>query len=311
MSFSFEQKRGYASLLIVFAAVLWGTMPLFVTRLSALSLSSGEMLFYRAFLGALLMGGFMLCKDRSLFRIRLRDIWIFFGSGVLSFAAFSAAYAESIQRSSPAVAAALLYTSPAFLVVLSRLFFKERLTPEKCLAVLFVIGGAMTVSGLFFGGVSSPAGILFGLFSGLGYSLYTVFSRVGLRRYKTVTVTFYTFVCATAASLPFVRVPTLEAGFASLDGFLFMLLYAAVTAFLPYITYTAGLRATPPAVAGILATLEPVVAALFGVWLLHEPMTPYKCIGILLILCGVLLPELASIRERKPIPQNESDRKEL
>ncbi len=296
MNCSFEPKKSKRhALLILAAAVLWGTTPLFVTRLALLSLSSYEMLFYRAGFAVLWMAGYMLFRDRSLFRIRLRDTWIFVGSGVLAFAFFSFCYSESIRQSSPAVAAALLYTAPAFLVFFSAWLFGERLTAYKLLAVLFVTVGAFTVSGLFLGGAFSPAGVLLGLLSGFGYALYTVFSRIGLRRYSSLTVTFYSLLFAFLVSLFFIRPSTLAVGFSEPSGFLTVLLYSTVTCLLPYLLYTAGLSQTPPAVAGILATVEPVVAALFGVFLLAEPFTPFKAIGILLILSGVLLPEAKSL----------------
>ena len=285
-----KKKKTLAVLLVLLAAVLWGVTPLYVVWLSSLRLGSAEMLFFRGGIAVLVIGLFILCKNPRWFLFRLKDVWIFLGSGVLSFATFSFAYSEAIRRASPSVAAALLYTAPAFVILFSSGFFRERMTAGKWASVLLAVLGAFTVSGIFSGGGLSPDGILFGFLSGFGYALYTIFGRFGALRYHPLTVTFYTFLLSTLASLPFCR---LDLAFSALTAgpyeALTVISYAVVTCVLPYVCYTAGLRSMEAGRAGILTTVEPVVAALVGIFLLKEEVTPYKLIGILLILAGVLL----------------------
>ena len=54
-----------------------------------------------------------------------------------------------------------------------------------------------------------------------------------------------------------------------------------------FILYLIGLRRTPPALASIVATIEPVTASLFGVIVLGEILAYSQVLGMLLILVTV------------------------
>ena len=69
---------------ILLAGILWGCMGLFVRPLSQKGLNSWDIVFLRAVLTAVCMGIFLLIYDRRLFRIKLKDIWCFLGTGLLS-----------------------------------------------------------------------------------------------------------------------------------------------------------------------------------------------------------------------------------
>ena len=58
---------------------------------------------------------------------------------------------------------------------------------------------------------------------------------------------------------------------------------------LPYIFYTKGLSQVEPGRASIMASLEPVVAALVGVGAFGEPMRLLTAAGILCVLAGVYI----------------------
>ena len=66
-------------------------------------------------------------------------------------------------------------------------------------------------------------------------------------------------------------------------------LTALVTAVIPFLSYTLGLRTVEASRAGILATIEPMVATLIGILVFAEPLTLLSGLGILLILAAVVL----------------------
>ena len=70
---------------------------------------------------------------------------------------------------------------------------------------------------------------------------------------------------------------------------LFCCLTALVTAVIPFLAYTLGLRTVEASRAGILATIEPMVATLIGILLFSEPLTLLSGLGIMLILAAVIL----------------------
>jgi drug/metabolite transporter (DMT)-like permease len=58
---------------------------------------------------------------------------------------------------------------------------------------------------------------------------------------------------------------------------------------LPYLFYTKGLAQVESGKASIMASLEPVVAAVVGIAVFHEPMSALTAIGIALVLSGVVI----------------------
>ncbi len=279
---------------ILLSALLWGTLGVFVTYLRKAGFGTLQIVFLRASVSTVLLGLFILLRDRSKFRIALRDLWIFIGTGLISFTLFTVCNQISMRLCSLSIAAALLYTSPAFILIFSAIIFRERFTSAKVIAIGVTVFGCFLVSGLLTpGAVISVPGILAGIASGLCYGLYSIFGTFGVRKYDSLTVTFYTFLLASAASLFFADIPSMPAVFASADWVLpLVLTFGPVTCLLPYLFYTAGLSGVEPGTAGILATLEPVVSALLSVMIFHEEMNWQKVLGIVFILGSVMIVNL-------------------
>ena len=74
-----------------------------------------------------LVGLYLLIFARDKLRVRLRDLWCFAGTGIVSLLLFSWCYFSGMQEASLSVMAVLLYTSPAFIVQL-KYFPAQRLS---------------------------------------------------------------------------------------------------------------------------------------------------------------------------------------
>jgi drug/metabolite transporter (DMT)-like permease len=62
-----------------------------------------------------------------------------------------------------------------------------------------------------------------------------------------------------------------------------------ITFVLPYVLYSSAIKVLPAGTASALSIVEPMAATLFSVFLFHEKLTLYSCIGIVMILMAVLL----------------------
>ena len=267
-------------------------MGLFVRRLDSFGFSSIQIVSIRVTLAALIFCLLLLVKDPSGFRIAVKDIPLFLGLGFGSILFFTVCYFTAITMMPLSTAAILLYTSPIWIMLMSVLFFREKLTGQKILALLLAFAGCVLVSGISGEGMSLK-GLLIGLGAGFGYGLYSILGTVALRRYSPYTVTTWTFVFAAVGSWLICRPADMLAKFAAAENLpgliLFCILTALVTAVIPFLAYTLGLRTVEASRAGILATVEPMVATLFGVLVFSEPLTLLSALGMLLILASVIL----------------------
>ena len=294
-----DKKSGYhtkGSALVLAGASLWGLIGLFNRTLMGAGLSPQSIVLIRNLGGLAVLALVLALWKREAFRVSPRHLGWFFGTGVVSVLLFTWCYFSCQEQCSLAVAAILLYTSPAFVVVLSALLWRERLTGRKLAALALTFGGCVLVTGVLGGGAQiTPQGFLLGLGAGFFYALYSIFGRFALAHYGPYTVTLYTFLFAGVGSLVFLDPVELGAAFGQKGLAWVALGLVVVSTVLPYLLYTAGLARIESGRAAILASVEPVVAALVGVLAFHEAMSPAMGLGILCILGAVLL-----LRERAP-----------
>ena len=276
---------------VLAAGTFWGTMGFFARSLYAAGFGPLEVAQTRITTGLVFVGLYILLFNRSLFRVKWKDIWCFLGTGIVSLLLFSTCYFSALNYTSLAVAAILLYTAPFFVMLMSLLLFKEKMNGKKVFALVLAFTGCVLVSGVGGDEEFSWIGILLGLGSGFFYALYSIFGRYAINRgYGAWTMTFYTFLfcsvgCAFLCDWQVIGT-SVQADNSVL---LWVLGLGFVTAFLPYVLYSMGLESIESSKASILASVEPVVSALFGVFVFHETLTAWGIIGILMVLGAIVV----------------------
>lgn len=276
------------TLCTIFAGVLWGTISVFLKNLSSSGLSLIQITACRAIFSSFFLFVYFLVKDKNLLKIKLKDIWMFVGTGVVSLTFFSLCYFSTILESGASIAVILLYTSPIFILLLSAILFKEKITRIKLFALILTFVGCIFVTGIGGENHLSAKGLFIGLCAGFGYALYSIFSRFALEKYKPLTVTFYTFVFSSISLLPFCNVVEICSSFSE-KSLLFLIGIALVCTVLPYIFYTFGLSGLETGKAAILVTVEPLVGSLIGIFVWKENLDMLKLIGIIMIFIAVIL----------------------
>lgn len=282
-----NQKK--AALAVLLSGTLWGIINLFTKKLSAGGLSPLQIASVRLFVAAPLFTLLLFLASPDKLKIRLRDAWMFVGTGVISVVLFNCFYFYTTVHSQASVSVVLLYTSPVFVMLLSAWLFHERITRRKIAALIATIVGCVLVAGLFGSGYFiKPTVLLTGLSSGFFYALYTIFARVAVRRYDTLTVTAYTFLFGMAASIPLGRGTVSH--LSSSPSLLFWCLGIGIfCTVLPYVLYTWALSRMEAARAAILVAVEPLVGALIGILCFHEEVGWAKLCGMALILSAIVL----------------------
>lgn len=274
------------------AGMLWGaTLGLYGRFMSALGFTAMQTTAIRMLVSALVFLLYGLFFNRSILKVALQDCWMFIGSGIVSIGAFCYFYFTSLEYVALSVASILLYTSPIFIMLLSALLFKERITRIKVLAMVLALSGCVLVSGLLERTGAVPLyGVAMGLLAGFAYSLYSIFARYALKKYNALTINLYTFVFAMLATLPLGgAVETIAMLTSSIRPLAVGLIGSLLCSAAPFFLYTKGMETVDTGKAGILATTEPMVGALVSVFILKEPMSLWGALGIALVLTAIVL----------------------
>ncbi len=271
---------------VVLAAVMWGVIGIFTRVLAVAGLSSVQTAGIRSILSMVIISFFVFFKDKSLFKISIKDIWMFVGTGVCSLTFFNLCYFSAINILDLSIASVLLYTAPCFVMIMSAFVFKEKITKGKIFAFVTAFIGCALISGL--SGSFNVKGIILGLLSGFGYALYSIFARIALKKYNTYTITLYTFITSSVALLPFCRAGELLSFASDVSVLFWMLLLSIISTVLPYILYTEGLKKISATKASIIAFIEPVTATITGAIMFNEEITMVIIVGMLLVLASIV-----------------------
>ena len=277
----------------ILSGILWGSTGLFVRTLSDMGMNSFTIMFSRVFLATIMMLVALLIYDRSLLKIRLRDLWVFLAASLIGTLGLNLCYNESISRLTLSLAAVLLGLAPVFVLLLAAVFFGEKITLKKFGCMLLAILGCTLVSGIFeetSGMQWSVSGILIGVLSGFFYALYSIFSRIAMNRgYHALTITFYCLLLISAVLIPFAdwsSVGTVLEQNPPKYGTL-MFLHSLCASVLPYALYNLALNHMETGKASILASAEPVAAMLFGLFFFSEIPTVLSLTGLALTVVAL------------------------
>ena len=285
-----------SAILVIVAGISWGSSCLFVHKLTEMGFSSLQCTAIRIFFAAIILNLMLLIKGRGIkfYKISLRSYLLAAVTGVCSVFAMSAFYYACMTRTSAAVSVILLYTAPVFVMIMSLIFFKEKLSVQKMIAFVVAIVGCALVSGIASGVSASLGGIVFGLLSGFSYSIYGILATIFMKR-NSEPLTFSTlcFTFAAVAAVVSCRpVQVIEIVTRQPDLLTTLLLFVALSAFtavIPFVLYTEGVSRLSPSVASILAFSEPVTGALFGVAVLGQKLDVFGIVGMLLVIAAIVI----------------------
>lgn len=277
--------------LVIIAGIFWGMIGIFTRNLSVYGLTSIQITFLRNLMAAIILFIYIYLKDKESLKIAPKDIWIFIGTGVLSIAFFNVCYFKTIEMTSLSVAAVLLYTAPAFVLVMSSIFFKEAFCLKKLFALILAFAGCFLTTGILGSNPNiSSMGLLIGLGSGFGYALYSIFGTVASRKYNSYTISLYTFIFAAISLFPLCQISDLcRLSIKHIPILPLSIGLAVISTIIPFLCYTLGLQKMEAGRAAILAFSEPLFASIVGVVVFNEALTLTNILGILMIFLSIAL----------------------
>ena len=285
--------KKFAPFLIIIAGICWGAIGIFVRKLNSFGIQSLEIVDVRAIVSAFLIGVLLLVYNKKLLYIHPRHLWTVFGTGVAGIIFFNLCYFSTIKASSLSVAAVLLYTAPIFVMLLSSLLFKERITKKKVFCLGLSLIGCVMVSGIFDGTATLDGkGFVVGLGAGLGYALYTIFTRYALIYGEhPLTIQFYTFLFGAIggyfiSDIEIIKLSVMTYGSGPI---VFILGIGIFCTAIPNVLYNYGLKYVDNGTTSIMASVEPAMAIIFGIIFFHEIPSPVAAIGMIFSLTSIIL----------------------
>lgn len=235
----------------------------------------------------------MLVAIRRPGRLDRRTILTCIGLGGVGYAVQALSYFGAVAVMDAGLAALLVYTYPAIIVVIGFLTRRESPTRKRLVALGCSAAGMLLLLGLGGFAAVSPVGIGLGLTAGVTYAIYTIVAS------SLPPEADATLLMAIVASSALVSV----AAFATVTGqplglspepvvLGWVLTYVLVGTILAMLLHQSGITRVGASTGGILSSIEPLVAAGAVAVVYGETMTPVQVIGGLAILAGVVVVQL-------------------
>lgn len=287
--------KKFVPILPILSGIFWGGGGIFIRRLMELNINSYSIVSSRVIVASIIFFIGLFIYDKSLVKIKLKDLWIFVCAGILGILGLNICYNESIRELSLSLSAVLLSLAPIFVLIFASIFFKEKITLRKILCMILALIGCFLASGILETNESMNCtylGIFIGLLGAFCYGLYSIFSKLAiLRNYNTLTVTLYALLSISVILFPFTDWKTISnvivdngAGMV-----VFMIMHSLFTSVFPYAFFTISLGYMDAGKASILASGEPIAATIFGLLFFNEIPTVLSVIGVLLALTALTL----------------------
>ena len=280
-SASSRARVGYV--LLALAAFFWGLNGPFARHFFSLGLTVPELAFLRCATGVFCFG--LHAVLRKEWRITATDFpkLLFFGMACMGL--FTLSYQTSVHESGAALAVVLLYTAPAWVALLSRVFLKHRLSRRTLAAIGVAMAGVflITLTG-------SPDtrlswfGVTTGLVSAFLYALHFPWNFHWRSIYSPVVLYAYATLGGAVFLFPFVE-------FTARPVLVWLQVFPglALSTYLPYLCYGLGMRSVNPTPAAVIVNLEPVVACLVAYLWWNEQFTLSGWLGAGLVIGAVFL----------------------
>jgi drug/metabolite transporter (DMT)-like permease len=235
--------------------------------------------------------------------------------GVVGVALTQFLYYVAIGRLPVGIALVFEMTAPVFIALYVRLVRREQVRSRLWTALALSLSGLVLVAQVWQGGGSlDPLGVAAGLVAALCLAAYYLLGERGAAVRDPVTLTTWSFVAAAlfwAVAAPWWRFDTavlgrsvpVSLGSLQLPVWVLVAWIVVLGAVVPFWLSLAALRHLPPTAAGIVATVEPVLASVVAWLWVQQVLTGWQIAGGVVVLTGIVLAQTARTAAVGPLPE--------
>lgn len=274
---------------MIAAMLIFGTIGVVV---SAMGLPSPVIAMFRAVIGSIFLVTFMLIKKirpnneaikRNLLKLLLSGFalgfnWIFLF--------------ESYRYTGVAVGTLCYYMAPVFVVLLSPLVLKERLTAKSLIFSAVSVAGAAMISGVGTSTGANVRGVFFGLAAAMLYC-FIVLTNKKISGISSFEITFIQLLVSAVVMVVYNLITQdLSAIHFDVKTVALIALIGILHTGIAYLLYFSSVQKVPAQTTAIFSYVDPVTAILLSAFVLGEDLSIIQIIGTVLILGSALANEI-------------------
>ncbi len=194
----------------------------------------------------------------------------------------------------PAANGALLYaTTPAIILLISRIVYKEPLTRKKVIGVVMAFAGVLII--IFEKGISLSSEYTFGnvliFLAVISWALYSIHGKPLIIKYGAMRVSALAMIGGTLLFIPIGITNTLHYDIASITAGQWQgILYLGIgTSVIAYVLWYYAIGKIDTAKVAVFANAQPIVTSLLSVVFLHQVLSLNFVVGGIITIAGVVV----------------------
>lgn len=282
-------QRNRSKTIYISAMLIFGSIGL-VSR--NINLSSGQIALTRGVIGSifLLLASKVLKEKLSWQMIKLNLLLLIISGAGIGFNWIL--MFEAYKFTSIANATLSYYFAPVFVVLLSPLLLKEKVTPIKIGCILAALVGMFLIVGVGGGeGKNHVIGIGYGLAAAVLYAGVVILNKY-LKGLSGLETTLIQISAATIVLLPYILLTEkVNLFFIDSKSAAFLIMIGLIHTGLAYLMYFTGMKMLKAQTVAVLSYTDPISAILMSALFLGEKLTLLQIFGGILILGATLMSE--------------------
>lgn len=284
--------KNNSKFLLLLSMFIFGTIGIFRKYIP---LPSSLLAMSRGFIGTLfLLVVIFIKKEKMCWKSIKSNLLLLVLSG--AFIGFNWIFLfEAYRYTTVATATLCYYMAPIFVILVSPLFFKEKLTLKKSICVAVAITGMVFVSGILqsgFNATKEMKGVVLGLMAALLYAGVVVMNK-HIKSVSAFDKTIVQLGTSAVVLLPYTMLTENLAEITFTPTLIIMLcIVGIVHTGIAYTLYFGVMDKLKAQTVALFSYVDPVVAILLSAVILHESIGVWGYIGAVLVLGATLVSEL-------------------
>ena len=284
--------KNNSKFLLLLSMFIFGTIGIFRKYIP---LPSSLLAMSRGFIGTLfLLVVIFIKKEKMCWKSIKSNLLLLVLSG--AFIGFNWIFLfEAYRYTTVATATLCYYMAPIFVILVSPLFFKEKLTLKKSICVAVAITGMVFVSGILqsgFNATKEMKGVILGLMAALLYAGVVVMNK-HIKSVSAFDKTIVQLGTSAVVLLPYTMLTENLAEIKFTPTLIIMLcIVGIVHTGIAYTLYFGVMDKLKAQTVALFSYVDPVVAILLSAVILHENIGVWGYVGAVLVLGATLVSEL-------------------
>ena len=280
------------------AMIIWGGSYVWSTQVFQY-LKPGTTILLRLILSSTLLWLVMVMLKKTE-KIERSDIKLFFLAAFFEPFLYFIGESYGLLRVSPTICSAIVATIPLFAPIAAFFMLKERISAMNIVGLIVSFLGVLLM--LFNRNLeltASVSGLLFIFMAVVVAVFYSVALKKLADKYSALTVVGTVNAIGILYFIPFVLLlerDTLGNLFPVSNYIVPLLLLAVLASSISYVLYTYSVSKLGVARSNVYTNTIPIFTACFSYLLIHEEITLFKIIGIVIVILGLILSQVKTQR---------------